>query len=486
MVWLHENFEPFDAASLNRNALYTHYCTHCSRIGQEPMNTASFGKLIRAVFPTIQTRRLGTRGNSKYHYYGIRPLATCQLTFLSDEVGGPNVRYRTKSTLEKMKTKVNKAPSGTSGASKTSERLKPPAVFLNSSVVLGDFPNMSGVAALRNFDDFNKPYGSHCREVLACVCRGEYAKVEALLQRFWAVVAPHFKGMLASPAGVQHVSDCDKVLFDCLADVFLVNVLAEIPESISKDIRLFSKCMEAWTKVALEGQPGPLVQSKLASVRKFGALLRRYTALNHLAQAARPVLNNPAQAQKMLEDIEALDFNAIYNQLSVVTKCDRLLFKRIESAFKDRLAEQFSLETLADWLQLVTLQCVNPSGDRILETERFLQHWVYISSLVLRDLTLRSAASFGSFHLIRLFTDEFMFFLVETVASFPALGLKEVFALLPVRNIAPPPLADQDMFDEIYDEDDNYDDDDFDDEEEEDKRMKKTAASKATKSLFYK
>ena len=33
--------------------------------------------------------------------------------------------------------------------------------------------------------------------------------------------------------------------------------------------------------------------------------------------------------------------------------------------------------------------------------------------MVIRDLTLRSAASFGSFHLIRLLYDEFMFYLVE-------------------------------------------------------------------------
>jgi len=33
--------------------------------------------------------------------------------------------------------------------------------------------------------------------------------------------------------------------------------------------------------------------------------------------------------------------------------------------------------------------------------------------MVIRDLTLRSAASFGSFHLIRLLYDEYMFYVVE-------------------------------------------------------------------------
>jgi regulatory factor X, other len=33
-----------------------------------PLNPASFGKLVRVIFPGIQTRRLGVRGESKYHY----------------------------------------------------------------------------------------------------------------------------------------------------------------------------------------------------------------------------------------------------------------------------------------------------------------------------------------------------------------------------------------------------------------------------------
>ena len=32
---------------------------------QEPVNAASFGKLIRSVFLGLRTRRIGTRGNSK-------------------------------------------------------------------------------------------------------------------------------------------------------------------------------------------------------------------------------------------------------------------------------------------------------------------------------------------------------------------------------------------------------------------------------------
>lgn len=43
----------------------------------------------------------------------------------------------------------------------------------------------------------------------------------------------------------------------------------------------------------------------------------------------------------------------------------------------------------------------------------FITYYFSCSSMVIRDLTLRSAASFGSFHLIRLLYDEYMFYLIE-------------------------------------------------------------------------
>lgn len=69
--WLSSMYEPQDNVSMPRSALYDHYLEACSLANQDPVNSATFGKLLRAVFPLLKTRRLGTRGNSKYHYYGI-------------------------------------------------------------------------------------------------------------------------------------------------------------------------------------------------------------------------------------------------------------------------------------------------------------------------------------------------------------------------------------------------------------------------------
>lgn len=50
----------------------------------------------------------------------------------------------------------------------------------------------------------------------------------------------------------------------------------------------------------------------------FAQTLRRYTSLNHLAQAARAVLQNTSQINQMLTDLNRVDFaNVQVNVLSI-------------------------------------------------------------------------------------------------------------------------------------------------------------------------
>lgn len=47
---------------------------------------------------------------------------------------------------------------------------------------------------------------------------------------------------------------------------------------------------------------------QVAAASAFAQTLRRYTSLNHLAQAARAVLQNTAQINQMLSDLNRVDF----------------------------------------------------------------------------------------------------------------------------------------------------------------------------------
>jgi hypothetical protein len=93
ITWLKANYEEYPGCNTSRENLFSEYSQFAQSQGMMIMNSASFGKLIRAVFPTIQTRRLGVRGQSKYHYNGIRPKpSTGNKDYLIDmPVGGSHM-----------------------------------------------------------------------------------------------------------------------------------------------------------------------------------------------------------------------------------------------------------------------------------------------------------------------------------------------------------------------------------------------------------
>ena len=69
------------------------------------LNPASFGKLVRIIFPNVQTRRLGVRGESKYHYVDLSlvPLDGSIVPSQQPTPTLPNFdsqHFRTSSTVE--------------------------------------------------------------------------------------------------------------------------------------------------------------------------------------------------------------------------------------------------------------------------------------------------------------------------------------------------------------------------------------------------
>jgi hypothetical protein len=70
--WLLQHCEIADGSTVPRSTLYTSYFQYCKQNKFNPIPLAIFGKMIHSVFLGLRSRRLGTRGNSKYHYSGIR------------------------------------------------------------------------------------------------------------------------------------------------------------------------------------------------------------------------------------------------------------------------------------------------------------------------------------------------------------------------------------------------------------------------------
>ncbi|KAG0668100.1 hypothetical protein C6P45_004998 [Maudiozyma exigua] len=74
LLWLMKNCESQHDSYVPRGRIFAQYASSCAQYNLKPLSQASLGKLIRTIFPGLTTRRLGMRGQSKYHYCGLRLL----------------------------------------------------------------------------------------------------------------------------------------------------------------------------------------------------------------------------------------------------------------------------------------------------------------------------------------------------------------------------------------------------------------------------
>uniref|UniRef100_A0A1A8NRP2 Regulatory factor X, 1b (Influences HLA class II expression) n=1 Tax=Nothobranchius rachovii TaxID=451742 RepID=A0A1A8NRP2_9TELE len=452
--WLLENYEGAEGVSLPRCTLYYHYLLHCQEQKLEPVNAASFGKLIRSVFMGLRTRRLGTRGNSKYHYYGLRIKSGSPLIRLMDEQQHMAMRqqpFPQKSRIKPLQKAQGIANGMAGGASQLqgaalsdiSAQVHQYQQFMEASKPLQDFVEMdlegqtlpNGIV-LEQLKAFQTLYREHCEAVLDVMVNLQFTLVEMLWKSFWRFsqsvdaesTSLHNESEKRLPRSclvalckfepVLHwTRECDNLLYQTLVEILIPDVLRPIPSALTQAIRNFAKSLENWLTGAMMNIPEEMVRIKVVCIGSFSQTLRRYTSLNHLAQAARAVLQNSAQINQMLSDLNRVDFTNVQEQASWVCQCEDRVVQQLEQDFKATLQQQNSLEQWATWLDSVVSQVLKPYEQNLAALPKaakvFLLNWSFYSSMVIRDLTLRSAASFGSFHLIRLLYDEYMYYLIE-------------------------------------------------------------------------
>ncbi|XP_046613521.1 uncharacterized protein LOC124301930 isoform X1 [Neodiprion virginianus] len=72
IMWIKTHLEEDPDVSLPKQEVYDEYNMFCIKNSMKPLSTADFGKVMKQVYPRVRPRRLGTRGNSRYCYAGMR------------------------------------------------------------------------------------------------------------------------------------------------------------------------------------------------------------------------------------------------------------------------------------------------------------------------------------------------------------------------------------------------------------------------------
>lgn len=527
IAWLIGNYETAEGVSLPRRTLYGHYQSFCKETNQEPVNAASFGKLIRSVFLGLKTRRIGTRGNSKYHYYGIRVKADSPLMKTEEVQAPPPSNPKTSTQGRKRANPSNETSSPNSWpseqdptsepttsnkpskpvntlTSQTSDRASSPNSTVNSTDPsvpdqsfqvtssqnnpsalqhlgpitsnIEGFPVMDSILSQMNFKKqvvdknlfnlFANCYHNHCKTIADVVVSLNFSALEKLWIRFWrplngtrssksandnvvhstdvgseeddeeddddpvmddeddddegddkdTVIKAQLKNLIKIQEIQKFVEKADYAVYQKLVNFFFPEVTKAIPNALTQAIRTFAKNLEGWMEASLKQATPEFKKIKIVTVKSLSQTLRRYTCLNHLAQAARAVLVDPVRVTQMFNDLNKVDIANVHEQATWVCQCDSEMVLTLEREYKSTLQNQASLEKWTEWLNRIVDKTLSPYENKPEFTKvarQLLLRWSYYSCIVVRDLTLRSAESFGSFHLIRLLYDEYMFYEVQ-------------------------------------------------------------------------
>uniref|UniRef100_T1JBP4 RFX-type winged-helix domain-containing protein n=1 Tax=Strigamia maritima TaxID=126957 RepID=T1JBP4_STRMM len=416
LMWLEENYEIADGICIPRSTLYMHYVDFCDRNGMQPVNAASFGKSFTNHF-------------NNFKFTIVIVISTCDWIYICSSAGD-------------VKKEIIRQTSPYSPKSKL-------------ATLLPEFPNARSLhlpssVAEEKVATFVMMYRTHCQRVMDTVIRASFDEVESFLLHFWQGMPSHIMSVLGTNVIVNIIGVCDSILYRAISNVLLPTVLQPLPDSLTQVIRKFSKDLESWIKVAMEDLPENLATVKIDLARIFSQTLRRQTSLNHLCQASRMVLHNPDITTQMLQDWRNIDQDSICRQtiytMDKTYNCVSLEFiTNLYREFEILLEEQSSIEAYADWLETMVDRCVVKPGRRHKTSIRrlsrqFLLMWSSFGTRVIRDMTLHSAPSFGSFHLLHLTFDDYVLYLVETLHSEER--MRELYAN--ITTDTPPSFSDSD------------------------------------------
>ncbi|XP_076450570.1 uncharacterized protein LOC143286734 isoform X2 [Babylonia areolata] len=408
LTWLTSNYERAEGVCLPRCVLYTHYLDFCKKHDFTPAGAATFGKIIRQKFPKLTTRRLGTRGQSKYHYYGIG-IKESSVYYHSVYSGRGLTRF------SGVKVKTEGSNRKYSLSSKT-------------GTLLPDFPQVDNLilpedVSSEKMQTFLMMYRTHCQRILDTIISANFDEVQNLLLHFWQGMPSHLTDVLTADIVCDIVALCDSILYKVLADVLLPSCIQDMPDNLGTEIKVFAKKMPEWLFSALDNVPEHLRERKMKASQVFARSIGRQLSFVSLAQTSRATLIAQEEVTKMSADLLQLDFRnilcqAFYTQPdSSKSHCDIVMDNFAE--FHALLQKQAPVESYTEWIDsmvdtYVLQPCKDKGEDVSHSAAEFLMQWVLVGSLLKKDLTLLNSSSFASLHLVSMMLDEYVYLVMET------------------------------------------------------------------------
>ncbi|KAI0550815.1 RFX DNA-binding domain-containing protein [Xylaria curta] len=344
MLWLSQVCTK-GKGSVPRGRVYANYASRCATERITVLNPASFGKLVRVLFPGLKTRRLGVRGESKYHYVNFtlmedqpelkEPAAepAIPITECFNSIPSHSTALDTaKPALPSPQT--NQLSEGRPTSASTDTRAH--SLYNQPDVATIDLLDTSTTKTIvhlafpRDGDDqFDQAqplilpriqpflpqntdpdsakslaalYRSHCTSVVECI---RYCKEKTffhLYTSFLGTLTMPVQRLFANPSLAPWIEQCDFVLYQRMTRIIAGLTLQVVPKTVLDTLRSISEKLVKYIRDSFQGQPTHVIRAKEAPATLFAAIIDRALRVNLTAHAAANMLANPANRTNMYID----------------------------------------------------------------------------------------------------------------------------------------------------------------------------------------
>ncbi|KAF2095090.1 hypothetical protein NA57DRAFT_23992, partial [Rhizodiscina lignyota] len=352
MIWLKTACK-HAKTSVPRNRVYTVYVERCGTERVAPLNPASFGKLVRVIFPGLQTRRLGVRGESKYHYVDLALVDEPQNDYEYDRRNSqapesrPSHSVRNSAVIDfnslprlpadaasfptmdgsmDHQQSFQLPPAGTSqgrvfadpylpgvntrtsaASASYKQTLKfPPAEYSLPESESIELPNIHQYCPPKTDIDAAMSlaalYRTHCTSLIDCIRYCKEKQFFRLFASFGGTLTVPVQKLFDHPAMAPWIRECDWIMYQKMTHFVSQLTLTVIPKVVLHFLDTISKSLHAHVSKIFADRPLHVLEAKLEPATLFAGLLHRMLRVNGAAHAAAALLMNDQFRDQMWND----------------------------------------------------------------------------------------------------------------------------------------------------------------------------------------
>ncbi|KAL7670753.1 hypothetical protein ACOME3_005677 [Neoechinorhynchus agilis] len=414
--WIMENFVPSEGSSLRRSVLFDLYREHCLNEGIDCRNQASFGKLIRSTFVNVRTRRLGTRGCSKYHYHGIGISENSALKTRSDlqfEDSYHSRRSRCKLVCKQLK-KTDRCSYIEGGAMNIDDEIsitKPPLPFSETK-------------------EFIECYKKHLKDLTNAITLRQNRQVQNLIETFWEIYrsgtlpsnieqiwkttgndvkAVHVSGLTIDE--LNTVLNDDRVIMtlhgmeirtnQAITQILIADPLKFKGIDLENSLMLFIDQMAEWTRAAIAGVPLKFQTMKAEIAYHLSAMVDSRLSTAHLLVRAGVQCSSPTTLSRLRSDFDSVNRSFITASVDFVVEDDPDFIRSMDVNIRLLLNSSQSIgecvENLLRYGSSFVKRHRNDPGEYRRACRAVVNHWNCYSYWLLRYLLITAHESHNFF-----------------------------------------------------------------------------------------